>query len=64
MGLDIMYEEREVTFPCLEGGVEWSTATGLAACGVDYNGDNKYTQSYIFSDCLSISTVPVVLIER
>ena len=47
MGLDIMYgkREREVTFRCLEGGMEWGTATGLAACGVNWNGDNKYTQS-------------------
>ena len=45
MGLDIMYgeREREVTFRCLEGGMEWGTVTGLAACGVDWNGDNKYT---------------------
>ena len=45
-GSDIMY--GELTFPCLEGGMEWGTATGLAACGVDWNGDNKYTQSHIF----------------
>ena len=43
-----MERGREVTFPCLEGGMEWGTATGLAACGVDWNGDNKYTQSHIF----------------
>ena len=40
--------EREVTFPCLEGGMERGTGTGLAACGVDWNGDNKYIQSHIF----------------
>ena len=43
MGLDIMY--GEATFRCLEGDMEWGTATGLA---VDWNGDNKYTQSHIF----------------
>ena len=49
MGLDIMYGERgEVTFPCLEGGMEWGTVTGLVACGVDWNGENKNTQSHIF----------------
>ena len=50
MGLDTMYgqREREVTFRCLEDGMEWGTATGLAACGLHWNGDNKYTQSHIF----------------
>ena len=37
-----MERGREVIFPCLEG---WGTATGLAACGVDWNGD-IYIQSH------------------
>ena len=48
--LDIMYGERErnVTILCLKGGREWSTAAGLGACGVDWNGHNKCTHSHIF----------------
>ena len=43
-----MERGREVTFRCLEGGMEWGTATGLAACGLDWNGEDQYTQSHIF----------------
>ena len=53
-----MERGREVTFRCLEGGMEWGTATGLAACELDWNGDNKYAQAHISE------IVPVVLIER
>ena len=46
--------------------MEWGRATGLAACGVDWNGD-KYTQShivwytYVLNICIPVvSTVSVV----
>ena len=36
-----MERAREVTILCLEGGMVWGTATGLAACRVGWNGEKS-----------------------
>ena len=37
-----MEREREVTVLSLKGGISWGTATGLEACGVDWNEDKIF----------------------
>ena len=43
-----MERGREFTISSPEGGIKSGAVTGLVACGVDWNGDNKCTQSHIF----------------
>ena len=63
MGLDIMYGDRKkVTFRCLEGGMEWGTASD---CGLNWTSIHMYTnQSHISQYQLHKATAPVVLIVR